>query len=281
MRTARPFMLASMSNGLLLVSVGLLVGVRAAEVPAGLLMNATTFYNTLHAQNAGRWFLFFFSPQCGHCHAMMPAWSELETRLSGVARLGAVDATVEKSLADRLDVHGFPTLMGIESGMIHEYDGGRSADEMLAFIRSEDLKTSARESRPLLPAPTPYDLVLEAPAASVEILAFAIQTNALAAAMLTVALCSLGYLLAQATRQFDAQFITVECPAGVQPGQTFAVEFLTNRRSIWLRGRRRVVEVQAPVGIVAGQTFFVPLVAPPQVRPVTPPRRDTARPKQA
>ena len=247
---------------------------------AGLALNTSTFYTTLHAPDAGRVFVLFFSPQCGHCAAMLPAWAELEQRTKGLARLAAVDATAEKALADRMDVHGFPTLLAVETGRIHEYDGGRSTEELLEFIRSTDLAAVSRTSRTLPRPPSPFDPVLRAPAALVEISAFALQTNLLAAALLAASLMSVGALVAMASRPMDAQFITVECPAGVAPGQTFRVEFTAGRRPLMPRGRRRVMDVAAPPGIVPGQTFFVPLIRPPQAQPL-PESKQGARVKKS
>ena len=91
---------------------------------AGLHLNASSFYTTLHAGDAGRWFLLFFSRNCGHCAALLPAWQELEERLGAsvrAVRLGAIDAESEKVVADRVDIHGFPTLMAIEAGWLYEY----------------------------------------------------------------------------------------------------------------------------------------------------------------
>lgn len=179
---------------------------------AGVHLNASSFYETLHAGDAGRWFLLFFSRNCGHCAAMLPAWQELEERLGVTARsvrLGAIDVEAEKPVADRVDIHGFPTLMAIEAGRLHEYDGGRSADEMLAFVESDDLAAVARGSRRLPSAPSAWDPLLRVPDALVEISGFAVQTSPLAAALLTTALICLGVVLARALAPLDAPFLTV------------------------------------------------------------------------
>lgn len=240
------------------------------DAPAGAQLNASTFYETLHAADAGRVFVFFYSPSCGHCRAMMPAWAELHERVAGAARLAAVDAEANKVLADRLDVHGFPTLMVVEAGRLHEYEGDREADEMLQFVSAADLAAVARASRALPRAPSVFDPILDTPRDVVEIVAAALNINPLAAALLAAALLCLGVSLARLLQPLDAPFITVECPEGIQPGQPFVVEFLSGRTPLRPRGRRRHMQVQAPPGIAPGQTFFVPLTPPPQARPPVP-----------
>lgn len=234
---------------------------------AGLHLNATTFYTKLHGADAGRWLVLFFSRNCGHCAAMLPAWQELQQQLAGErVRLGAVDVEAAKDVADRMDVHGFPTLMGIENSRLHEYHGGRSAEEMLAFIKSEDLSAVGRGSRRLPSAPSAWDPLLRVPDALVEIAATAVQTSPLATALLVAGLLAVGALCARATESLDAPYITVECPEGVRPGEAFTVEYLAGRTPLRPRGRKQRMQVIAPAGIAAGQTFFVPLRAPPLAR---------------
>ena len=218
------------SSCLLLVQLALALQAQAANGPAGIHLNASSFYATLHAPMEGRWFVLFFSPQCGHCSAMMPAWAELESRLAeGSAKprhkLAVVDATAEKLLADRLDVNGYPTLMVVANGTIYEYEGGRLTQEMLDFIQSDDIKAAARDTRRLPRAPSHWDPLLRVPGAVDEIGRFALHSSPIAAALLAIMLCALGASFAMLSRSTDAQFITVECPPNVKPGQEFTVEF--------------------------------------------------------
>jgi thiol-disulfide isomerase/thioredoxin len=252
------------------VALALLRIAMCAAAPAGLPLNSTSFYSHLHTSGNDRWFVLFFSPQCGHCSAMLPAWSALEQQLAitSTVRLASVDATAEKALADRLEVHGYPTMSAVEGRQMHEYDGGRSTEELHDFITSEDLAGVARNSRPLPSKPTPWDPLLRMPDATLEILAFAAHTSWPASAILLALLVGLGAALSSLLRPLDAQFITVECPPEVAPGQSFTVEFVTARSRLLPGGRRQRMQVVAPAGISPGQTFFVPLVRPPSVRPV-------------
>lgn len=235
---------------------------------AGVQLNSSTFYSTLHAPDAGRYFLLIFSPNCGHCAAMMPAWSELEQRVRDKVHLAAVDAEAHKMIADRLDVHGFPTLLGVEKGRLHHYEGGRSADEMLAFITASDLSTAASTSRRLPCAPSAWDPLLELPDALVEVTATALHTSPLATLLLALALIMIGACGALALRQIDAPFIIVPCPEGVTTGQTFLVEYVYGRSLISPSGRKQQKAVTVPSGITPGQSFFVPLVPVQLAQPI-------------
>lgn len=260
----------------MLAVVGWLTVLTAAAAPhpdvAGAHLNASTFFSTLHAPDAGRYILLFFSPHCGHCAAMLPAWAELERRVQGMAQLAAVNAEAEKMIADRLDVNGFPTLMAVESGRLYEYEGGRSADELLLFASAPDLATVAGKSRRLPHAPSRWDPLLRVPDALVEIVLTSWETSALAAALIAAALVCFGVCIERGLRPLEAPFITVECPEGVQPGQSFTVEFVSGLSRLRPRGRKRRMDVVAPAGIAAGQTFFVPLVSTPRAQ--APPRPD-------
>lgn len=84
--------------------------------------------------------IFALSTGCGHCKAMKgdfgQAASELATEgQSGV--LAAVDATVERSLASRFSITGFPTLKLFRHGrLVTEYTRSRRAADMVDFMRN-------------------------------------------------------------------------------------------------------------------------------------------------
>lgn len=61
-------------------------------------------------QSKDHWMVEFFAPWCGHCKKLAPVWAEVATELKGKVKVGAVDCTVHKSICDKYQVQGFPTI---------------------------------------------------------------------------------------------------------------------------------------------------------------------------
>jgi len=60
--------------------------------------------------------------------------------LKNIAKLGKVDATVEKDLAQRYGVNGYPTIKFFapgETGDPKPYEGARTSEAIQAYINNE------------------------------------------------------------------------------------------------------------------------------------------------
>mmetsp|Transcript_25686 Transcript_25686/g.44233 ORF Transcript_25686/g.44233 Transcript_25686/m.44233 type:complete len:348 (-) Transcript_25686:148-1191(-) len=60
--------------------------------------------------SADVWLVEFFAPWCGHCKVFAPEFLKAATTLKGVIRFGAVNAEVQKALADKYEIKGYPTV---------------------------------------------------------------------------------------------------------------------------------------------------------------------------
>jgi len=82
----------------------------------------------------------FFAPWCGHCKHLAPEYIKAAEVLAkdgeGVI-LAEVDATEETDLANRFDVHGYPTLYVFHKGVKSEYKGPREADGIVKYMRAQ------------------------------------------------------------------------------------------------------------------------------------------------
>jgi len=80
----------------------------------------------------------FYAPWCGHCKHLAPEYIKAAATLEkeGVI-LAEVDATVETKLADRFDVHGYPTLYVFHKGVKSEYKGPRDHMGIVKYMRAQ------------------------------------------------------------------------------------------------------------------------------------------------
>uniref|UniRef100_A0A2M3ZE94 Protein disulfide-isomerase a5 n=1 Tax=Anopheles braziliensis TaxID=58242 RepID=A0A2M3ZE94_9DIPT len=84
--------------------------------------------------------IMFYAPWCGHCQNMKPEFAKAAQLLAEEnisAKVAALDCTVHTKAAERFDIRGYPTLKFYREGQFqHNYEGKRTAQDMLKFLRS-------------------------------------------------------------------------------------------------------------------------------------------------
>ena len=129
-------------------AVAAVAGVAAAAGGAAPELDDATFYEVVGKDKPV--LVKFYAPWCGHCKAMAADYEAAAAALSKVdVVIASVDADAHKSLASAFGVKGFPTLKWFPKGSTtaEEYAGGRSLDDLLAFVNGK-LGTHVRVPKP-------------------------------------------------------------------------------------------------------------------------------------
>jgi protein disulfide-isomerase A1 len=82
--------------------------------------------------------LEFYAPWCGHCKSLAPEYSKAATilKLEGL-HLAKIDATKNEAISKRFEIQGFPTLKFYNKGQYTDYQGGRTASEIVNWYRKK------------------------------------------------------------------------------------------------------------------------------------------------
>mmetsp|Transcript_971 Transcript_971/g.2174 ORF Transcript_971/g.2174 Transcript_971/m.2174 type:complete len:556 (-) Transcript_971:200-1867(-) len=129
-------------SSLLLIAVACLLattGVKAADEKV-LVLTEKNFAAALEEHPF--MVVEFYAPWCGHCKQLEPEYEKAAQALEGNTDAGVpitlakVDATVERSLGEKYEVQGYPTLKIFTKGAEKpaEYEGPRDADGIVSYL---------------------------------------------------------------------------------------------------------------------------------------------------
>jgi len=79
----------------------------------------------------------FYASWCPPCQRLAPEYAKAAATLAGkgsAIKLAKVDAEAEQALSERFEIEGFPTLKYFRSGEPIEYEGGRTEEEIVAWV---------------------------------------------------------------------------------------------------------------------------------------------------
>ena len=97
----------------------------------------------------------FYAPWCGHCKKLAPILDEAATTLQSDEEvvIAKMDATAN-DVPSEFDVQGYPTLYFVTpSGKVTSYDSGRTADDIVDFIKkSKETAAAAATTTQVPPA---------------------------------------------------------------------------------------------------------------------------------
>jgi len=80
----------------------------------------------------------FFAPWCGHCKKLAPEYEKAAKTLGTDGILAKVDCTEQKELCEKYGVRGYPSLKFFSHGVPSEYQKGRTAKDIVAFILEQN-----------------------------------------------------------------------------------------------------------------------------------------------
>uniref|UniRef100_K3X2P9 Thioredoxin domain-containing protein n=1 Tax=Globisporangium ultimum (strain ATCC 200006 / CBS 805.95 / DAOM BR144) TaxID=431595 RepID=K3X2P9_GLOUD len=86
------------------------------------------------------WLVEFYAPWCGHCQKLEPEYKAAAKKLKKHARFGAINADEYKSLAQKYQIKGFPTIkeFGAKKKKPKDYQGGRTKNDIVQYVKNSE-----------------------------------------------------------------------------------------------------------------------------------------------
>eukprot|EP00286_Rhodomonas_abbreviata_P005498 CAMPEP_0181335818 /NCGR_PEP_ID=MMETSP1101-20121128/27051_1 /TAXON_ID=46948 /ORGANISM="Rhodomonas abbreviata, Strain Caron Lab Isolate" /LENGTH=481 /DNA_ID=CAMNT_0023445997 /DNA_START=60 /DNA_END=1505 /DNA_ORIENTATION=+ len=119
--------------------VGLLAAIANAAIPTeeGVLVLGEDNFEEAKTTHPSM-LVEFYAPWCGHCKTLAPEWaSAAKTLADSPMKLAKVDATENDALAKEFEIRGFPTIKYLKNGKASDYNGGRTASEIVNWVNKK------------------------------------------------------------------------------------------------------------------------------------------------
>jgi thiol-disulfide isomerase/thioredoxin len=90
-----------------------------------------------HVGDGNVWLVEFYSPNCIHCTQFASTYDEIANELhsstSHMVKVGKVDGNMEKALASRFNIYGYPSFFIIDGYRVYPFEQPRSKQNMIQF----------------------------------------------------------------------------------------------------------------------------------------------------
>ena len=90
-------------------------------------------------KNELMWLIAIYSPKCGICKRLLPQWLKASKRLKGKAVFAIIDGTINRKIAKRFSLKGYPLIKILSPGFgrmkkIEDYDGPREENGIVEYV---------------------------------------------------------------------------------------------------------------------------------------------------
>jgi len=82
----------------------------------------------------------FYAPWCGHCKKLEPEYLKAAEELkkhNPPIHIAKIDSIQNKEITDKYQVLGFPAIKLLKNGRVIDYDGGRTSDDIVNFMKQK------------------------------------------------------------------------------------------------------------------------------------------------
>lgn len=80
---------------------------------------------------------YFYMNGCPWCEKFMPEWNKFqESAAASGVQTKKTEASEDPAAVERFNIQGFPTVMVTKDGKSTEYNGERTADALMSFVKN-------------------------------------------------------------------------------------------------------------------------------------------------